>query len=75
MNNKEYCLSVCLIPDYCSEKWGFKRFQDIDAVQNKSTRMAAIKGDVDYTDIQIRCHPCMTRFWNRFIDMHPISPP
>jgi len=70
---------VCPILDYCSETWGFQNYASVNTVQNKAIRiflgvhrfapLAAIHGDMGWTDPQVRRHVTMIRFWNRIVDM------
>jgi hypothetical protein len=70
---------VCPILDYCSEVWGYRRFNQIDAVQNKAVRiflgvhkfapLNAIHGDMGWTSSEVRRKVAMCRFWNRIISM------
>lgn len=70
---------VCPILDYCTEIWGFKNFKSIEAVQNKAIRIflglhrfapvAAINGDMGWTQCSVRQKVCLTRFWNRLVNL------
>ena len=83
--SKLYTSGICPILDYCSETWGFKNIQSIDAIQNKAQRifmgvhrfapLAAINGDMGWTQSQIRRHVSMFRFWNRLMTMDPYRLP
>ena len=71
---------VCPILDYCSEVWGFKNFSQIDNIQHKAIQIflgvhrfapiAAISGDMGWTQCQTRRHVCMIRMYNRIVNMN-----
>ena len=70
---------ICPILDYCSEVWGYKNYPEINAIQNKAIRIflgvhrfapiAALNGDMGWTQSYVRRHICMLRHWNRLINM------
>ena len=72
--------SVCPILDYASEVWGYKKFPQIDAIQNKAIRIflgvhifapiAAINGDVGWTASWVRRKTNIICFWNRLMCMN-----
>jgi len=60
--------------------WGFKPLSTIDSVQNKAVRiflgvhrfapLAAVNGDMGWTQSQVRRHVSMFRFWNKLVCMN-----
>ena len=70
---------ICPILDYCSETWGFKNYAQIDSIQNKAIRiflgvhrfapLAAINGDIGWTNSRTRRHISILRLWNRIVQM------
>ncbi len=58
---------------------GFKKYPKIEAIQNKAIRifldvhqyapLAAINGDMGWTQSNVRHHVSMIRFWNRVVNM------
>ncbi len=71
---------VCPILDYCSEVWGYKKFPQIDAIQNKAiiiilgvdkfVSIDAINGDMGWTTSCERTKISMVRFWNRLMSLN-----
>jgi len=71
---------VSPIIDYCSEVWGYKKFPQIDAIQNKAIRIflgvhkfvsiAAINGDMGWKASFVRHKISMVRFWNRLMSLN-----
>ena len=70
---------VCPILDYGSEIWGYKSYNKVDAIQNKAIRIylgvhrfapiAAISGDMGWTNSNVRRKVCIVRFWNRIVSL------
>ncbi len=70
---------LCSILDYGSEISGYKSFNKIDAIQNKTIRIylgvhriaptAAVSGDMGWTHSSVRRKVCMIRFWNRIVSL------
>jgi hypothetical protein len=70
----------CVVPvmDYCSSIWGYKTYQQIDNVHNRSMRyylgvhryapIAALSGDLGWVPSRYRRWLNMLRFWNRLIN-------
>ena len=77
--SKLYTSGVCPILDYCCESWGYKKFKEIDAIQNKAIRvylgvhrfapLLVVNGDMGWTNSHVRRKLAMFRFWNRLIKM------
>ncbi len=71
---------VCPMLDYCSEVWGYNKFLQIDAIQNKAIRIFlgvhkfvsidAINGDMGWTTSCERLKINMVRFWNRLMSLN-----
>ncbi len=71
---------VSPILDYCGQVWGYKKFPQIDAIQNKATRIFlgvhkfvsidAINGDMRWTTSGERRKINMVRFWNRLMSLN-----
>ena len=77
----EKLFNVCVVPilDYHSSVWGYKYYQSIETVQNRSLRYflgvhrfapkLAINGDDGWLPAKERRWSNMLRFWNRLINM------
>ncbi len=71
---------VCPHLDYCSKVWGYTKFPQIDAIQNKAIRIClgvhkfvsidAINGDMGWTTSCERRKINMVRFWNRLMSLN-----
>lgn len=78
---KLFNCGVSPILDYGSEIWGYRKFKEIDSIQNKAIRiylgvhkfapLAAINGDMGWSDSNIRRKIAMIRLWNRILKMEP----
>ena len=76
---KLYETGVAPILDYGSDIWGFQKFSQISAIQNRAIRFflgthrfasnVAVNGDMGWTSCETRRHIAMLRFWNRVIGM------
>ena len=72
----------CVVPvmDYCSSIWGYKKYQQIDNVQNRAMRfylgvhryapIAAISGDLGWVPSQYRRRLNMLKLWNRLVNFN-----
>ena len=81
INTYEKLFNACVVPilDYHSSVWGFKDYNAIDCVQNRSLRYflgvhrfapkLAINGDVGWLPAKERRWYNMLRYWNRLINM------
>jgi hypothetical protein len=75
--------AVCPILDYASEVWGYKKFPQIEAIQNKAIRIflgvhkfvPAINGDIGWTASWVRRKTNIIRFWNRLMCMNEVRLP
>ena len=77
----EKLYNSCVVPilDYQSSVWGYKVYNDIDAVQNRTIRYflgvhrftpkLAINGDVGWLPIKERRWLNILRYWNRLVNM------
>ena len=82
---KLYESGVTSILDYGGEIWGFKKYKDIDLIQNKAARvflgvhrfapLPAIHGDLGWTSSDDRRKLAMFRYWNRIVNMSELRLP
>ncbi len=64
---------------YCSEIWGFKKFQSSDSIQERAIRfylgvhrftaIPAVRGEVGWSKTRSDRWLSMIRYWNRLINM------
>ena len=85
-NNKDFGFNAyeklyysCVVPilDYASSVWGYRKFQTIDNIQNRTIRYflgvhrfaptLALHGDVGWIPSQFRRWTNMVRYWNRLV--------
>ena len=81
INTYEKLYNSCVVPilDYQSSVWGFKAYNDIDSIQNRSIRYflgvhrfapkLAINGDMGWMPSTERRWYNMIRYWNRLVNM------
>ena len=84
MKTFEKLYNSCVVPilDYQSSVWGYKDYNDIDALQNRTIRYflgvhrfapkLAINGDMGWLPTKERRWFNILRYWNRLVNMDEV---